>query len=240
VRGLRSKICEFYNNICTLEYDIISVTETWLSDDITDDELFCNSYTVYRSDRNFLSLGVKKGGGVLIAVNNKFSSSRLNTATLSDSIPSIDTVGVRISINGSSSMVILVVYIPPYTPFFDFEHYFEILSSMHEIHEDKVIVLGDFNTPTFSTNVYNRSATVLRNFQNVVNFGQYNSILNTSQRILDLVFVNFNCEVLKSNFQLVDEDSYHPALDICFVHQTPKFINFWVNEGASFFNFKTI
>jgi hypothetical protein len=177
---------------------------------------------------------------VVIAVNNKFSSNRLNTPTLSDPIPSIDTVGVRISINGSSSMVILVVYIPPYTPFFDFEHYFEILSSMHEIHENKVIVLGDFNTPTFSTNVYNRSATVLRNFQNVVNFGQYNSILNTSQRILDLVFVNFNCEVLKSNFQLVDEDSYHPSLDICFVHQTPKFMNFRVNEGASFFNFKTI
>jgi hypothetical protein len=83
VRGLRYKICEFYNNICTLEYDIISVTETWLSNDITDDELFCNSYTVYRSDRNFSSLGVKKGGGVLIAVNNKFSSNRLNPAALS-------------------------------------------------------------------------------------------------------------------------------------------------------------
>jgi hypothetical protein len=109
---------------------------------------------------------------------------------------------------------------------------------MHEVHEDKVIVLGDFNTPTFSTNVYNRSATVLRNFQNFVNFGQYNTILNTSQRILDLVFANFNCEVLKSNFQLVDEDSYHPSLDICFLHQTPKFMNFRVNDGASFFNFK--
>jgi hypothetical protein len=111
---------------------------------------------------------------------------------------------------------------------------------MHEVHEDKVIVLGDFNTPTFSTNVYNRSATVLRNFQNsqIVNFGQYNSILDTSQRILDLVFSNFNCEVLKSNFQLVDEDSYHPSLDICFLHQTPKFMNFRVNDGASFFNFK--
>jgi hypothetical protein len=96
---------------------------------------------------------------------------------------------VSISINGSSSMVILVVYIPPYTSSFDFEHYFEMLSSMHEIHEDKVIVLGDFNTPTFSTNVYNRSATVLRNFQGFVNFGQYNSILNTSQRILDLVLL---------------------------------------------------
>jgi hypothetical protein len=33
---------------------------------------------------------VKKGGGVLIAVNNKFPSTRLNTATLSDSAPSID------------------------------------------------------------------------------------------------------------------------------------------------------
>jgi hypothetical protein len=85
-----------------------------------------------RRDRNFSSLGVKKGVGVLTAVYNKFPTTRLNTATLSDSVPSIDTVGVSISINGFSK-AILVVYIAPDTFFFDFDHYFKMLFTTYQL-----------------------------------------------------------------------------------------------------------
>ena len=68
MRGLRTKIQETYNATSICNYDIIALSETWLSDDISSSELISNNYVVYRSDRNFESLSVSRGGGVLLSI----------------------------------------------------------------------------------------------------------------------------------------------------------------------------
>lgn len=71
VRGLRTKTNTFYRNIQVNSYDIIALTETWLTDSVFDNELFDDRYLVWRRDRNYASTGQSLGGGVLIAVRRE-------------------------------------------------------------------------------------------------------------------------------------------------------------------------
>ena len=103
-RGLGSKHKRFFCTSSSYEYDIIILTETWLKKDILSAEFFDNSYAVYRKDRN-----IKRGGGVLIALNNEtFASEQID-------IPNTDNleyVCIK-AITGSHRMFIYNAYIPP-------------------------------------------------------------------------------------------------------------------------------
>lgn len=52
----------------TADYDIISITETWLNAGHNNNEFFSSKYRVFRKDRCDSSIGTDRGGGVLIAV----------------------------------------------------------------------------------------------------------------------------------------------------------------------------
>ena len=49
--------------------DVFCITETWLHDQVLDNEFIPHGYSIYRRDRIN-----KRGGGVLIAVSNKLRS----------------------------------------------------------------------------------------------------------------------------------------------------------------------
>lgn len=64
-------------NVVCANYDAVILTETWLNGRVFDAELFDSRYTVYRRDRENTGFhSNKEGGGVLIAVSNKFYSTR--------------------------------------------------------------------------------------------------------------------------------------------------------------------
>ncbi|CAH2096644.1 unnamed protein product [Euphydryas editha] len=67
-QGLRTKTSTFKRNLTLNQFDIISLTETWLLDGVFDQELFDDRYLVWRRDRNYLNTHQKYGGGVLLAV----------------------------------------------------------------------------------------------------------------------------------------------------------------------------
>lgn len=70
VRGLRTKSHDFLANVLLNNYDLIILTETWLTPDFKDAEYFYASYIVYRRDRVGAGGGGVRGGGVLIAVRS--------------------------------------------------------------------------------------------------------------------------------------------------------------------------
>jgi exonuclease III len=72
VRGLRTKQLEFYDNVCSSNFDIICLSETWLNDLCYDHNLFPSRYTVYWSDR--LSINKGHGGGVLTTITASLGS----------------------------------------------------------------------------------------------------------------------------------------------------------------------
>jgi len=69
VRGLRTKF-NFIRTIFPIFcfYDIIIVTETWLTSDISSFELSLFGFQIFRLDRNIFISVCKRGGGVLIAM----------------------------------------------------------------------------------------------------------------------------------------------------------------------------
>ena len=94
---------------------------------------------------------------------------------------------------------------------------------------EKIILIGDFNLPNF----YNNTVTCVKsasfhNLCDILNLKQYNSVRNNNNNMLDLVFTNFlSINTAKSDFPLVSEDLYHPALIInCDLVTTERHINF--------------
>lgn len=92
VRGLRTKTGRFLRGVCLNQYDIISITETWLPDSVHSSELFDGRYMVWRRDRDYVRTGQTKGGGVLIAVKRE-----LNAVERSEWRSSAEDIWVTIS-----------------------------------------------------------------------------------------------------------------------------------------------
>ena len=53
------------------EFDIIAISETWLHENIYDNEILPAGYTLFRSDRG------TKGGGVMLAIKDELTCKQL-------------------------------------------------------------------------------------------------------------------------------------------------------------------
>ena len=207
VRGLNSKFDSFSNNLlsCVDEVDVLILTETWLHEDVANSELFPDNYCIFRCDRKYKHLGVVRGGGVLIAINNKFSCCTVDVSNITNAIPSIDFVGIEIFLSNYLHFFIFTVYIPPSVSITDYVDFFDLVSSLDQIHNNLVLFVGDFNTPKFGSELNNNFSHCLNNFVSFCGFCQYNHILNNYDSLLDLIFSTFPCTVLRSDFFLVPE-----------------------------------
>ena len=81
------------------DFTVLCLTETWLSDHVSDCEILSSDFVIYRNDRP------SRGGSVLIAVKSHIHSSCL------PSPPDIEAVSVKISAN--NDFVLSSIYITP-------------------------------------------------------------------------------------------------------------------------------
>ena len=214
VRGLNTKVEEFYNITSTCEYQIIGLSETWLSDDVSDAELFPACYTVFRSDRNFATTGLSRGGGVLLAVDSSFKCIRINVDALCTAFPGIDILGCKVVLS-NVSVSIFVLYIPPTISSNEFDLFIETFETLNCFSTDsKLLILGDFNVPLYNIDPNNSKSRTVINFTNFINVCQTNSIVNHNGRLLDLILTNVSCNVSRDDSPLTKEDPHHPALTI--------------------------
>ena len=63
-RSILPKLDELQANVLLQKPDIICIVETWLSDDVMDNELLLPDYQVHRLDRN------RHGGGIALYTHN--------------------------------------------------------------------------------------------------------------------------------------------------------------------------
>ncbi|XP_065895943.1 uncharacterized protein [Dysidea avara] len=142
-RSLVNKLSNFQSFICSSDFSILCITETWLSKDIFDNEIIPSGYTIYRKDRD------SRGGGVLLAVKDNITSSQLSSP------PHVEILTVLIST--SNPFIISVVYIPPNSS----DTYHELLHSYLTNLVDEsspIILLGDFNLPDVNWATYSGSS----------------------------------------------------------------------------------
>lgn len=240
VRGLNSKAHEFKHNILASQYPIICCTETWLQPGTCNSEFIDDNYTVFRADRQLSLLNCKRGGGVMIAVDNNYSAVEVNLELIRSNVPSIDILAVKIKIN-FHCFFIFAVYIPPHVDNASFSILLELLESLQSISDSEIYFIGDFNVSEYFnytlTNVATEKVLILNSFCRFFELSQLNNVTNVNHRLLDLVLSNVPCEVVKSSDILLNEDTHHPALCTYISVDRTNSGNFPTNNNKTF-NFR--
>jgi len=148
IRSIIGKINTIKNCILTNKYDIFAVSETWLTDVISDEVVNINGYRLIRRDR-----GHGRGGGVLLYMRDSIKCSILSDQKTDYS----EFLCVSFKINGVKN-ILSVIYRPPgFTNIDDFFDEFEYNISRNLLVCDCFVCLGDFNIDmSISTSIYRR------------------------------------------------------------------------------------
>lgn len=201
--------------------DVLILTETWLCDGIVDAELGLRDYIIYRCDRNIHTSEYTRGGGVLIAVKSSFFSRLIDT---SDS--SVEQLFIVLHA-GSSRIVIGAVYIPPGASVDIYEAHCRSVIDIWSVYTDaNFVIAGDYNLPNTSwkhdgrvqcchraSGNLSQQAELIRDNFNMLNFRQFNEIVNSTGYSLDLVFASMpNLKVELCHDSVISCDHYHPAI----------------------------
>ena len=187
------------------------VTETWLTEEHYNSELFPPHYVVYRCDRDPKLSGCNRGGGVLIAVSQHYS--QVNSRNFCTKF--IESCWLVLSINGIK-FLLGVIYIVPNTPILQYVQLFEFITSLihsQDLTDAKLFIIGDFN---FRQNSYDNLSLPDEILHHLLylRLKQYNSILNHQLRFLDLVLSDTRVTVSRCSEPVVKEDNFHPALTV--------------------------
>ena len=128
--------------------DLILVTESWLNQNFTNNELLPKGYHVIRNDRT----ADKRGGGVVIALRDNIKYGRLfaskNNPNWSDGL---EIVALELELMNSKKSLVSVCYRPPNC---DLHEWLELFKAfLNEIsHYEKILIAGDFNFPDLTWN----------------------------------------------------------------------------------------
>ena len=141
--SIRGKLKDFNQHFDPIEYDIVSVTETWCNDSVLRGELFTNGgYNVFRKDRNKNTVPDKDdGGGVLLAV--KLS---LNAKRRSDLETCMEMLWVEITLDKNRSLLVGTCYMNYPSPDLvdKFERSLEKVA-LAKSDNHSVVIFGDYN-----------------------------------------------------------------------------------------------
>lgn len=248
VRGLRTKIDEFFTAASESTYDVIVLTETWLDDAIESCALF-DGFAVFRCDRSIENSNKNRGGGVLIAVRNGISATRITVADRS-----FEHVWTRLKL-ANCTLVIGAVYIPPdrSTDERFMKRYTDIVDGIvcSQGTETNVIVFGDFNLRTLRWTLANdgfctvdHNATTLTgpitaflDGMNLCNMRQLNCTKNHLGNTLDLVFVNEEIgdvfEIDEAVDPLIAIDLHHPPFAVLLSCDMPPRMYFEARDSRA-------
>nr|CAI5825561.1 unnamed protein product [Callosobruchus analis] len=112
VRSLLNRFNEFKQQVFN-KYDIIAVTETWLTDNIADSAISIVGYTIFRYDR------LSRGGGIAVYVKTN-----IKAVLIKIDINTIEQLWVRIC--AKNEMIAFgILYRPPSFPVNNFIHILE-------------------------------------------------------------------------------------------------------------------
>lgn len=202
----QERIADFRSKVSLVDdFDILVLTETWLSEEIGDTELGLFKFNVFRCDRSIFSSSKSNGGGVLIALKKNL---KYTVIPIIDNSFEILLINV---LNGNDSFIIGAVYVPP---IYSFDYYNNLLECIQSSISDaslnkqlcKLILLGDYNIPGYSwvqrcnyssalghhiNHNIREAANLFSNWSYRYKMLQLNNFTNSYGNTLDLVFTDF-------------------------------------------------
>ncbi len=227
VNGLKTKIDEFRMAIINVKFDVIVMCETWLKENIFDEELFDNRYILYRKDRDpNLVPNKSDGGGCLIAIKSNYYSARIYEWELLQ-----EDIWVSLEQSNGEKIFINVRYIPVNSTLNVYnEHQHKVSDILNVLKPDQqYLLLGDYNLKNSiswtvdddgvcrANDVNGTIADNFVDFLSLTNLNQFSSVTNKNNRTLDLVLSNIDPSNITVNEELdpiVKVDWHHPPLTI--------------------------
>ena len=169
------------------QYDLIGITETWLSSDIQDPEIALPGLNLLRQDRP------SKGGGVALYYRKDIQCEPLETPDFLVE----DALFCTLTLNNKDKCLIAVIYRAPNS---DSDHDMKLTAALQTATKGRythLLILGDFNFPTLLNHSLNGNPlkALLNNllttgtlYNHVTQPTRYRGTTNPS--LLDLVLTN--------------------------------------------------
>lgn len=221
--SIRDKLPVFNNHFLANDYDLISITETWLNESVFDAEILTNSdFNIFRRDRSTKVSEKSDGGGVLLAVSSKLSAKRRD-----DFASKMEILWVEITLSSRKSVFVGTVYIP-------YENHDSLLQLEASLvkassclkENDSILMFGDFNFRDIKWKLDLNNNVVLieenlkltsleSHFMEITesfSLSQYNRHATCNENVLDLVF-GHNATATTSIAEKATS-STHDALDV--------------------------
>ena len=177
----------------TKSFDILSFSETWLNDSVTDDEILMPGYSCVRRDRQG-----KVGGGVAI-----YCRDSINFTIREDLNNANEAVWIQVNRKNCTPLVIGCIYRPPDQPIDNFTDNFGKSLSKIDPAFDKV-ALGDFNID-FSIRRRNANLAHKRLLKGIAELHDLKQVIESSTRVtehseslIDLCFTNAQQKITES------------------------------------------
>ncbi len=191
INRLICKFDEVKKLIQDQSFDVLSLTETWLTSNVIDEELNISGYTFVRKDRSDPSKS--QGGGVLVYVKDNIPYNTIACyANLTD-----EHIWIEIKRSHCKRMIIGSIYRPPDLNIAVFAQ--SLRTSLEHIYSEScdLVILGDFNA-----NVNKAMPKDLRSFALEFSMDQlikdHTRISEYSRTTIDLLFVNCSHKVVQA------------------------------------------
>ena len=188
----------FAETVTRLDYDILLITETWLTPLFSNRELFLTNYQIYRAESPFSLNCVSLHGAVLLGVKMGIRHSEVPRDTLP---PSFSSSLVLVELFGNSKYLIAVLYNPPQDSQYcitsdDIRVLFHFLSTFTN---HKIVLTGDFNLPKVDWITYSSTDDYENEILSLVinnNMKQIIDFKTTSTSIYDLILTNSDADII--------------------------------------------
>ena len=173
-------------------FDIFSASETWLKPDISDSEVALPGYSIIRMDRQN-----KIGGGTAIYVRDGIPFKTHSDLMNND----LENCMIEVLRDKSKKLFICCIYRAPNN---SLENYLSMLSNiiLKLPNNSELILLGDFNID-LSKKTRSPSKQLLHNFSRQFHLDQLitkpTRITETSETMIDLIFVNNSQRIVRSD-----------------------------------------
>ncbi|CAH8582370.1 unnamed protein product, partial [Heterobilharzia americana] len=139
VRGLRGKVAEMRTLRAHQHSDIIFITESWLSPDISDEEMHVTGMELFRRDREH-----RAGGGVAIYVNSCLKARMVSDTALTQ-LP--ESLWCYFTLHSTKYLLGVIYRSPTCSPTHK-EMIIKAILTTSSANYDSVVIAGDFNTPS--------------------------------------------------------------------------------------------
>ena len=186
IRSLKSKIDLLRPWVELHKPNIITVSETWLSDKISNNEIKLTNYVLYRADRG------TRCGGVATYVSSDLASELI--------VPTVEplhfeSIFVKVNLHESKYITIGNIYRPPSAPAESFNCIVSTINSIKDRNE--LAILGDFNKNWLDKSS-SSAKNIIRNLNLTQLINEPTRVTSTTQSLLDWILVSHPNRYIKS------------------------------------------